>query len=329
MSEVPQAACDHAVEVVDASDTEHPSMSTEEVERRPKGPVTSPLVVASAVHYRRGDVPIDFDRERWQRQQGLFPVPVVGGALWSATLNDAWTPSPVVFVFGPFKSGTHAMTRYLEKYFCSAVQPNYRDDKGEGLIKFMHPDQFLGQRLPPQRAIWKHTVPMAPQQVNHLQHEKLNPSVFPTILPESVAVPGSFSVAPVVVVLMVREVRHWIRALSEGSYDIFPFPQKTRRQGHRDWLLNGPIELRCPDETRILFANIMELWVCYMYGYLTGGILTESQRLHVCIVRHEDLLVRPCWVLEHLERKGLRRKPGIRFEPLDQGFGGPVEPCRN
>ena len=131
----------------------------------------------------------------------------------------------------------------------------------------------------------------------------------PYILPGMVGqgLPGQKKVC---VIIMIREIKTWMAALSEGSYEIFPKPAPRRRRGDRSWLMEGPLDVRHPFENAQEYANIMDLYRQYLYG---GGISVDDADYRFAIVRYEDLLHNPEGVVTNLQKLGLGRK-SKRFE---------------
>ena len=69
------------------------------------------------------------------------------------------------------------------------------------------------------------------------------------------------------------------------------------------------------------WSHGMELWMQYMFAYLTGGVSTAHPWLRVVAVRHEDLLCRPLDVMYALEHAGLPRN-GCELRELTGSYGG-------
>ena len=175
----------------------------------------------------------------------------------------------------------------MKEHFRVELQPvpGARDD---GVIRV---EDFRG---------WKHHNP---------SYRGSRPYILPGLVEE-----GWPEQKKVCVIIMIREIRTWVAALSEGSYEIFPQPARRRRRGDRSWLLEGPIEVQHPFERKQVYPNIQQMYKQYLYGYLTGGISMDDEDYRFAIVKYENLLPTPEKVVTNLQTLGLRRN-SKEFEP--------------
>ena len=171
---------------------------------------------------------------------------------------------PTVCVMGPYRSGTHTLVEYLDRFFEVRVEPNPKGisqccDTGTVALA----DGFQ---------IWKHSVPLRDFNI-----------------PSDGARGGR-----TVVLLLVREVSSWLESLSKHAYELFPCPQRKRKKGHVEWMLDK-VKIRSehesfkknpfPDEE---FESAVSLWVAYAEGYLFRH-MTKRDQPRFAIVRFEDL----------------------------------------
>eukprot|EP00746_Dinoflagellata_sp_MGD_P061809 gnl/MRDRNA2_/MRDRNA2_260934_c0_seq1.p1 gnl/MRDRNA2_/MRDRNA2_260934_c0~~gnl/MRDRNA2_/MRDRNA2_260934_c0_seq1.p1 ORF type:complete len:276 (-),score=32.65 gnl/MRDRNA2_/MRDRNA2_260934_c0_seq1:32-793(-) len=196
---------------------------------------------------------------------------------------------------GLHKSGTNAMSKYLNRYFNVTIQPkikeHYKDDAGTLCVGDLR--------------MWKHTVPLT-----------------------SIELPSG-----VTIVLMIREVRSWMLSLAEHSYEIYPSSMDKnsgeynssakRRQGDLGWML-GRVYMRQSTHnphSEKRFGSIPELWNHYARGYLQGKVSNHGEEHRVVIVRYEDLVKRPHEVVDELKNLGLPRNKKV-FEPIRDYLSG-------
>ena len=186
---------------------------------------------------------------------------------------------------GLHKSGTHILAQYVRRFFGVAVRPLQDSGRVEGAVRFGA------------TTIWKHTLPSS-----HLD------------------LPPITDAGPVATLLTVREALSWMASLSRNAYEIFSGSGNRGKQYSFNWMFNE-VELR-PDArsgggpvTRQ--ASAIELWATYVGGNLDGRLAPGGQVNRAVVVRHQDLVERPCEVVEALARLGLPRNAQA-VEPIEE-----------
>jgi len=171
---------------------------------------------------------------------------------------------PTVCVMGPYRSGTHALVEYLDRYFEVCVEP-----KPKGTSRCCDTGTVT---LADGFQIWKHSVPLGEFNI-----------------PSDGARGGR-----TVVLLLVRELSSWLESLSKEAYELFPCPQKKRTQGRVEWML-GNVKIRSEHESFKVnpfpdkeFPSAVSLWAEYAEGYLFRRMAKRDQP-RFAIVRYEDL----------------------------------------